>query len=331
MNGNRSQAIAALVAELLAAAAAVLVVIHWHLLPALLGGLVAFIVSRDVQAYAERRAHRWPQWVTFTLAGVAALVAIGALIGGVFVAFRNADIAGLTASVIKGLEAFHNLLPPSLQESLPGDDEQIRAALAELMHEQGEAIRGAGLGVLHGAVHALLGSVIGVMLSFETQTSAHPAAQRIAASAKGLVRAFRGVMVAQAKISAINAVLTGIFLLGVMPLTGFPLPLAKTLVVLTFVVGLMPVLGNLISNAAITLVALLVAPAAAVVALVFLIVVHKLEYFLNARIVGGEIGARAWELLLAMLVAEACFGVSGLIMAPVVYVWLRDMAKLNPE
>lgn len=325
MNGNRSQPIAALVAELLAAAAAVLVVIHWHLVPALLGGLIAYIVSRNVQAYAERRAHRWPQWVTYALAGIAALVAIGALIAGVFAAFRNADIGGLTTSVIKGVEAFHNLLPGALQEMLPGDDEQIRAALAALLHEQGEAIRGAGLGVLHGAVHALLGSVIGVMLSFESQAPQHPVAQRIAAAATGLVRAFRGVMVAQAKISAINAVLTGIFLIGIMPLIGFPLPLAKTLVVLTFVAGLMPVLGNLVSNAAITLVALLVAPMAAVVALAFLVVVHKLEYFLNARIVGGEVGARAWELLLAMLLAEACFGVSGLIVAPVVYVWLRDM------
>jgi predicted PurR-regulated permease PerM len=132
-------------------------------------------------------------------------------------------------------------------------------------------------------------------------------------------------MVAQAKISAINATLTGIFLLGVMPLLGFQLPLAKSLVLLTFVVGLLPVLGNLISNSAITLVALLVSPVAAATALVFLVVVHKLEYFLNAKIVGGEIGAKAWELLLAMLVAEASFGVPGLVVAPVAYVWLRDM------
>ena len=321
MNPPRASALAT---ELAAAVAAVLVIVHWHLVPALLGGLIAFIVSRDVQAYARRREHRWPKPVTFTLAGIAALAAIGALIAGVFVAVRNADIAGLSASVVRGLEAFHNLLPSFLQEMLPGDAEQIRSSLSELLGAQSEALRGAGLGVLHGAVHALLGSVIGVMLSFEGR-AAHPLARRIAVAADGLVRAFRGVMVAQAKISAINAVLTGVFLLGVMPLIGFPLPLSKTLVALTFIAGLMPVLGNLVSNAAITLVALLVAPTAAIVALLFLVVVHKLEYFLNARIVGGEVGARAWELLLAMLVAEACFGVSGLILAPVVYVWLRDM------
>ena len=33
--------------------------------------------------------------------------------------------------------------------------------------------------------------------------------------------------------------------------------------------------------------------------------IHKLEYFLNARIVGTQIRARAWELLIAMLAMEA--------------------------
>ena len=56
----------------------------------------------------------------------------------------------------------------------------------------------------------------------------------------------------------------------------------------------------------------------------YLIVIHKLEYFLNARIVGGQIHARAWELLVAMLVMEAMFGISGLIAAPIVYAWVKD-------
>jgi hypothetical protein len=49
----------------------------------------------------------------------------------------------------------------------------------------------------------------------------------------------------------------------------------------------------------------------AVAALGYLIFIHKLEYFLNARIVGGQISAKSWELLLAMLVFEAAFGLPG--------------------
>jgi predicted PurR-regulated permease PerM len=139
-----------------------------------------------------------------------------------------------------------------------------------------------------------------------------------------LGNAFRRVVFAQVRISAINACLSAIFLLVVLPILGIHLPLAKTLVVLTFVVGLLPVIGNLVSNTAIVVVALSVSIGAAFAALAFLIVIHKLEYFLNARIVGSRINARAWELLAAMLVMESAFGMAGIIAAPIYYAYLKD-------
>jgi predicted PurR-regulated permease PerM len=63
---------------------------------------------------------------------------------------------------------------------------------------------------------------------------------------------------------------------------------------------------------------------AALGSLAFLVVIHKLEYFLNARIVGSQIKARAWELLLAMLVMESAFGLAGLIAAPIYYAYLKE-------
>ncbi|MNU10067.1 hypothetical protein D3C72_2570090 [compost metagenome] len=62
-------------------------------------------------------------------------------------------------------------------------------------------------------------------------------------------------------------------------------------------------------------------------ALGYLIAIHKLEYFLNARIVGGQISARAWELLLAMLAFEAVFGLQGLVAAPIYYAYLKSELK----
>jgi predicted PurR-regulated permease PerM len=58
--------------------------------------------------------------------------------------------------------------------------------------------------------------------------------------------------------------------------------------------------------------------------LVFLIVIHKLEYFLNARIIGKRIESRAWELIAAMLAMEAAFGISGVIAAPIYYAYIKD-------
>jgi predicted PurR-regulated permease PerM len=105
---------------------------------------------------------------------------------------------------------------------------------------------------------------------------------------------------------------------------GAYLPFTKTIIVVTFFVGLLPVVGNLFSNTIIVVVSLSVSLAVAIASLVFLIVIHKLEYFLNAHIVGTQIHARAWELLLAMLVMEAAFGIAGVIAAPIYYAYLKD-------
>ena len=61
----------------------------------------------------------------------------------------------------------------------------------------------------------------------------------------------------------------------------------------------------------------------AIASLVFLVVIHKFEYFLNAKIIGGQIESRAWELLLAMLVMEAAFGLPGVIAAPIFYAYVK--------
>jgi hypothetical protein len=74
-----------------------------------------------------------------------------------------------------------------------------------------------------------------------------------------------------------------VFLAVVLPLLGVHLPLTKTLIVLTFLLGLLPVIGNLISNTLITIVGLSLSIWVAIGALGYLIVIHKLEYFLKRQ------------------------------------------------
>jgi predicted PurR-regulated permease PerM len=112
-------------------------------------------------------------------------------------------------------------------------------------------------------------------------------------------------------------------LLVALPLFGVKLHLQKTLVILTFVFGLIPVLGNLISNTAIVVISLGYSMPVAVSSLVYLIVIHKLEYFLNAKIVGGHIHAAAWEILAAMVILEAAFGIAGVVAAPILYAYVK--------
>ena len=65
--------------------------------------------------------------------------------------------------------------------------------------------------------------------------------------------------------------------------------------------------GNLISNTIIIILSLGASLYVALASLVFLVVIHKLEYFLNAKIIGSEIESSAWELLVAMVVFERYF------------------------
>ena len=172
----------------------------------------------------------------------------------------------------------------------------------------------------------LIGMVLGAMLALHTarpRAPGGPFTDALNARCFTLVGAFHDIVFAQVKISALNTLFTGIFLLIVLPLFGVHLPLAKTLVVATFVCGLLPVIGNLISNTLIFIIGLSVSLWVAIAALIFLIVIHKLEYFLNARIIGTQIRSRAWELLIAMLFMEAAFGIAGVVAAPIYYAYLK--------
>jgi predicted PurR-regulated permease PerM len=91
----------------------------------------------------------------------------------------------------------------------------------------------------------------------------------------------------------------------------------------TFFIGLIPIVGNLITNTIIVVISLSHSVPIAVCSLVFLVVIHKLEYFVNARLVGGQINAAAWELLIAMLVMESLFGIPGMVVAPIVYAYVK--------
>jgi predicted PurR-regulated permease PerM len=132
-----------------------------------------------------------------------------------------------------------------------------------------------------------------------------------------LFQSFTTVMGAQVVISAINTVLTAIFALSVQ------LPYPMVVVGVTFLCGLVPVIGNLVSNTIIVAIGFTVSPRMALFALIFLVVIHKLEYFLNSKIIGYRIRNPLWLTLLSLVIGETLMGLPGLILAPVVLNYLR--------
>jgi predicted PurR-regulated permease PerM len=137
-------------------------------------------------------------------------------------------------------------------------------------------------------------------------------------------RSFATVMGAQITISAINTVLTAIFVLVLQ------LPYGAVVVGLTFLCGLFPIVGNVVSNTVIVFIGFLVSAKVAFIALIFLIVIHKLEYFLNSKIVGARIRNPIWLTLIGLIIGEKLMGVPGMILSPVVLNYLRvEMSKIE--
>jgi predicted PurR-regulated permease PerM len=225
------------------------------------------------------------------------------------------------------VENSRELLPLWAAAWLPqGDESVVRAALVEWLRTHAHDIRklsgDAGRGLLHFIIGLIIGSFV-ALREARPNLALAPLAQALSERVDRLGDAFRRVVFAQLRISALNALLTGIYLMIVLPSFGVHLPFTKTMIVVTFIVGLLPVLGNLISNTVIVVISLSHSLHVAAASLGFLVVIHKLEYFVNARIIGGQIQARAWELLIAMLVMEAAFGLQGVIAAPIFYAYLK--------
>jgi predicted PurR-regulated permease PerM len=134
---------------------------------------------------------------------------------------------------------------------------------------------------------------------------------------------FSKVISAQILISIINTALTAVFLMC------NSYPYSSVIIVLTFLCGLLPIIGNLLSNTLIVGVAFTISPRMALIALIFLVVVHKLEYFLNSKIIGDRIKNPMWLTLIGLVLGEKLMGIPGMILAPVVLYYIKVEASHN--
>ena len=315
------------------AALLLIFILVFHLLPALLAGLLVFELVHIISPYVAK--HLPGQRSKFIALGLLAFTIISLLtLAGIgLVTFLRSDAAGLTMlfdKMAEIIEGSREMSPAWLLSYLPADAETLRLSMTAWLRTHAAELQLAGKEIARLTAHILVGMVIGGMLAVREIVPIHhykPLARAMAERATRLGTAFRRIVFAQVRIAAINATFTAIYLALILPLLGVQLPLTKTMIAITFVAGLIPVIGNLISNTVIVIVSLSQSLDIAIGSLVFLIVIHKLEYFLNARIVGSQIHARAWELLLAMLLMESIFGIIGVVAAPIYYAYVKDELK----
>jgi predicted PurR-regulated permease PerM len=306
-------------------------IIKLHLLSALLAALLVFKLVDVLTPWLRLRAlgRDGPRVLAVTLiasAVIAALIGIGL---GIAALLRDSgeSVPQLMQRMAQIIEDTRAGLPAGLRRYVPEDAETLQRAVAEWLRSNAGSLQLAGRGIGRSLIHVLMGMIIGALLSMQkaaNPTERRPLTEHIVRHAARIASAFQRVVFAQFWISLINTFFTWLYLDVVLRLFGVDVPLVKILVALTFIVGLLPIIGNLISNTAIVVVCLSQGLPVAAASLVYLVAIHKLEYFLNARIIGSHINARAWELLIAMLVMEAAFGITGLIAAPIFYAYFKE-------
>ena len=305
-----------------------------HLVGAAIVGLTLFVILDRVSERFQGRMKRGvvrPLSLLIVTSMTAAIITIAIAIT-VTMLRRGAstlpDMMNQMAEILGSVRLWLGGLGRQFIPEVMTDAEDLKATIALWLKSHAQTLRAGGIYLGIGLVHMIMGSLLAILVFFRhvthhDDTSRGPLARYLVEKVDRFTQAFVQVATAQIKISAVNTTLTGLYLLVVLPLFGIQIPFGTTLVLITFICGLIPVVGNLISNIVITILSLGVSFGVAVASLSFLVVVHKLEYLINSRIVGGETDSQAWEILLAILIGETAFGIGGVVMAPIVYAFIK--------
>jgi predicted PurR-regulated permease PerM len=295
-----------------------------HLGTPLLAALFCYLLLTKLAFWGKK-------WIAVTLF----LVVIGAAFTGFIFFFKHAlvvlpEIVDTAVPIVARFAEHYGIELPFT------DAESLRAvtldSVREMLGHVGKYLRVA----TKESVFLLIGVVVAVSIFLNPDFEAKRVqgltrpnlytfyTDRIKERFATLFQSFETVMGAQIIIAAINAALTSVFVFG------FQLRYAGLIVILTFICGLLPIVGNLITNTIIIGVAFTMSPKLALYALIFLVTIHKLEYFLNSRIIGSRIDHPMWLTLLSLIIGERLMGISGIIIAPVVLSFIKvEMKKIE--
>jgi len=307
-------------------AASLVIVICFHLGPALLAGLFAYSVLDIAHRLFARRVGVWKA----RLSAVALFVVVAAGIAWMTAHFLRQSLSAVPSILSTAMPRINEIALRWGVELPFGNMEELRSVLVEAVKENAGGIGKASGLITRGFFHVLLAVVAAVLafLSVGREPDRRTQAGALRAEFDGRVRLFLGscerVLAAQVGISAINTTLTAAFLI----LLGFPY--SAYLIPATFVLGILPIIGNILSNTIICAAAVTISLKHVVFALIFLVVIHKGEYFLNSRIIGGSIRVPMWQTLLGILIGEAVMGVPGIILAPTILHYVRAELESIP-
>jgi predicted PurR-regulated permease PerM len=313
---------------LITAAAALTIVWKGLIVPALLGLLVyawscllADRLSRLNGASASAHPARWPAIVSGTVVGLLVITVFVLLTFWTIRLGSTNDLRIFLLRIEGSLDVLRQALPEWLAVSIPEDLTALKTQLFALLRSKAAELGSLGGTVIHIIIEGLFAILVGALAAIATWQPQRLQSDQLFIARLLLV--LERVVIAQLRIAAFNTAMTALYLFVILPFFGFVLPFRGLLCMFTLVTGILPVVGNLLANTVLALISFAVSPWLAIASLVYLIAIHKTEYFINARTVGSRVSVASWEILAAMLTGEALFGIPGLVTAPLLYPFFK--------
>jgi predicted PurR-regulated permease PerM len=311
----------------------------------LIAGLAVFAITRFVhqrfvhlfQRKAVKVAH--PALVLFmaylptVLTTLVVVAAVSLLLLGMVAALRfvvetiAAQGPQLIEETVRSVNAFTRSLPEEIRVKIPGSSQEffgmLRATTGDLLG-YARNFGGASFLVFLQLVFALiLGVSAALMVGKTDDVESKPLSSAWLNVMQRYVRCFTLLMGAQVYVSGWNTFCTAVFIYGILPAADVVLPFRELLLMFTAFASLIPAAGNVMANSLILVLTIRYGVLVALGSVVYLFVIHKLEYFVNGYIIGRNVQASVPEMLIAIILGEVTFGLPGLITAPVTYAFLK--------
>ncbi|HEY9133233.1 MAG TPA: hypothetical protein VIM98_15875, partial [Dyella sp.] len=218
-------------ASYILAALGLFLVLKLHLLPALLAGLLVYVLVQSLAPLLGRS-------VPSDRARVLVVALLGTIVVGLLmllilgaVSFLRAEFGNpeqfWQGQLMPLVEKARQQMPPTITGWLPDSVDDLRVMALELTRKHAGSLQLLGKGAARALVHILIGMILGAIVALSRARPAHqvgPLAAALSLRCQRLADAFHNIVFAQIKISLVNTVFTAIFLLAVLPLAGIHLP-----------------------------------------------------------------------------------------------------------
>ncbi|MDO4905715.1 MAG: hypothetical protein Q4A16_09240 [Lautropia sp.] len=325
---------------LLTAMASLIIVWKGLVIPVLLALLVyawsCLLADRIARAYRPDAvalgysSERWPALIAGVLISVLVITAFVLLSFWTFRLAASNDLRIFLMRIENSLDILRQALPEAMASAIPEDWAELKSQLFNVLRSKAAELSSLGGTVAHTIIQALFAIMVGALAVVTTWQPMRLHSDKLFLGR--LLVVLERVVIAQMRIALFNTSMTALYLFVILPAFGVHnFPFRGLLCMFTLLTGVLPVLGNLMANTVLSLISFAISPWLAVASLVYLILIHKTEYVINARTVGSKISMNSWEILAAMLTGEALFGVRGLVTAPLLYPFFkREIQRIWP-